>query len=204
MTAVCDATGFTITVDETCRGLSYDWIDWTSTFANGAVAVKEMPEGTAGTSCAAVGSSGVWTYTVGFAECGILAPVLSVADTNGIKWYTYGVYINYDNEIDAAQGTGNLQQLDQTLVECRIPANLQENAVAGDISLSDSNDLIVDNTIDVDLWDELQLDVLVYDLAISSYGTALGTGSTVQLGDKVKLQINQKTGSAVDVTAGYK
>ena len=204
MSAVCDSTGFTITVDETCRGTYYDWIDWTSTFANGAIAVKEMPGGTAGTSCAAVGSGAAWEYTVGFAECGILAPVLSAADANDIKWYTYSIYINYDNDIATAQGTGNLQQLDQTLVECRIPANFQENAIAGDITVTDTNDLIPDETSDVELWDELQLDVLVYDLTSSAYGTALSTGSSIQLGDKVKLQINQKTGTAVDVTTGYK
>ena len=191
-------------MDETCRLASYNWIDWASTFANGDVAVKEMPAATAGTACAAVGSGAAWEYTVAFTECGILAPELSAADGNGIAWYTYGVYINYDNDIDALQGTGNLQQLDQTLVECRIPANFQENAIAGEITVSDSDDLIPDETSDVDLWDELQLDVLVYDLATSAYGAALSTAQTIQLGDKVKLQINQKTGAAVDVTAGYK
>ena len=56
----------------------------------------------------------------------------------------------------------------------------------------------------VKLWEEVQLDVLVYDLVSNSYGSALGIGERIQLGDKVKLKINQKSGSAVVITEEYK
>ena len=56
----------------------------------------------------------------------------------------------------------------------------------------------------VKLWEEVQLDVLVYDLISNSYGSALGIGERIQLGDKVKLKINQRTGSAENITDEYK
>ena len=157
ISAVCDSTGFTIIVDETCRSGSYTWIDWASTFANGVDTVKEMPKSNP-TECSADGTGTDWKFIVGFTECGIVAPTLSVADENGIKWYTYGVYINYDNDIGTAQGNGHLQQLDQTLVECRIPSTLVKKAVVGNITFY-NNDLVLDHTSEVDLWDELQVHV---------------------------------------------
>ena len=141
---VCDSIGFTITVNEVCRSTNYHWIDWTSTFANGNSLIKTMT-GASLPECGADGTGAAWTYTVGFAECGILDPILSVADEDGIKWHTYGLYVNYDNAIASSQGTGNFKQLEQTFVECRIPSNLQKDT--GMIILSDRNDLTPDEAV---------------------------------------------------------
>ena len=82
------------------------------------------------------------------------------ADSNLIKWNTYSFYLNYDNTIATAQDTGDLQQLDQTLVQCRLPAKCQENAMSGTISVTSIIDLIPDESSDVELWSSLQLDML--------------------------------------------
>ena len=190
ISAVCDHVGFTITVDETCRAANYWWLDWRSTFIDGNSLVVKMPS-YPGTSCLAIGTGAAWEYTVGFSECNLVAPVLSSADANGIKWHVYSLYLNYDNAIDPAQGIGNLQQLDQTLVQCRIPANLQENAMSGTVTITDTADLIPDESSDVDLWSNLRLDVLSGGTsATASYSSTLFAGSSIGLGEHVKLQIN--------------
>ena len=149
-------------------------------------------------------ANSVWTYTVAFTACNIAAPVLSAADANLITWNTYSLYLNYDNVIATAQGTGNLQQLDQTLVECRIPANLQENAMSGTITVTSTGDLIPDESSDVELWSSLQLDVLNGGTAAAAVyaGAALGAGSSIELGEHVKLQINDVASGTV--TTDYK
>ena len=63
------------------------------------------------------GGDAAWQYSFSFSECN-MAPASgpSAADENGITWYTYSVYLNYDNDISSMTGitgTGNLQQLDQ-------------------------------------------------------------------------------------------
>ena len=206
ISAVCDSTGFTITVDETCRAASYSWIDWTSTFVDGVITEVEMPAA-AGATClvdtAASAAATAWTYTVAFTECNIASPLTdTTADGNGILWHTYSLYLNYDNVIATAQGYGNLQQLDQTLVECRIPANLQENAVSGTITITDT-DLIQDESSYVDLWSKLQLDVLSGGFGTTAvYSSALAPGESIGLGENVKLQINDVASGTV--TQDYK
>ena len=199
---MCDNTGFKITVDETCRASHYAWIDWSSTFIDGDGSTVEMPA-SAGTTCKVVDGAR-WTYTVAFEECNLAAPVKDgKADDNGVFWHTYSLYLNYDNKIDSANGVGNLQQLDQTLVQCRVPANLQENAVSGTITITDTADLIPNASTDVDLWSKLQLDVVSGGfLATAKYGPVLAADSTIGLGEHVKLQINNVANGTV--TNDYK
>ena len=82
-------------------------------------------------SCVVDGSSGAWKYTVAFTECNIAPPSgpSLVPDSAGLYWYTYSIYLNYDNVVDPIFGTGNIQQLSQTLLQCRVPANIKENSV---------------------------------------------------------------------------
>jgi len=47
--------------------------------------------------------------------------------------------------------------LGQTLIECKIPANLQESADSG-VVLTDA-EVIGNQEVDVELWKSLQLDV---------------------------------------------
>jgi len=74
---------------------------------------------TLGTTCGADGSdAAAWTFEFLFEECNVAAAVLDdTEDENGIKWYTYSVYLNYDNVIEDTLGSGNLQQLDQASVK---------------------------------------------------------------------------------------
>ena len=163
---------------------------------------------TPGATClvdtAASTAASAWTYTVAFTDCYLAAPVTdTTADPNGILWHTYRLYLNCDNAIATAQGTGNLQQLDQALVECKIPANLQENAVSGTITITDTEDLIPDESSDVDLWSKLQLDVLSGGFGTTAvYSSALAPGESIGLGENVKLQINDVASGTV--TQDYK
>ena len=78
--------------------------------------VVEMPDPLAA-ECAADGTGAAWQFAPTFAQCNIAQAVVGTADGNGIAWYTYKVYLNYDNAIDASLGAGNLQQLDQVAVK---------------------------------------------------------------------------------------
>jgi len=205
ISAECDETGFTVTVDETCRAAAYSWIDFESgTFIDGVqTKVSVGSPSTIASECKPVATMGNpdynWVYTVAFTECNLADAVKGVVDTStGIAWHTYSLYLNYDNVIDSAQGTGNLQQLDQTLIQCRIPANLQENGIPGRITITDADDLVPDESSDIDLWDELQLDVISGGNAKDASWAAgnLGSGATVELGEHIKLKINDKTGSS--------
>ena len=60
-------------------------------------------------------------------------PAMLETNTSGITWYTISVYLNYDHPIDASSGTGNLQQLDQTTVKCRIPSTLTPFFIGGSV-----------------------------------------------------------------------
>ena len=202
ISAECDSTGFTITVDETCRKDHYSWIDWSNTFLDGVVTVVEMPAspGACVVNTADSTTAGAWTYKNAFTECNVADPVKSAPDaTTKIAWNTYTVYLNYDGAIDSTLGTGNLQQLGQTKIECRIPANLQENAIPGSITITDTADLIPDEASDVELWTKLQLDVLKGGTAATAnYATAaLAASSTIELGEHVKLQINDVASGTV-------
>jgi len=199
ISAECDETGFTITVDETCRAAAYSWIDFESgTFIDGVqtkVSVGYMD--TIDSECKPVATNGEWVYTVAFTQCNLADAVKGVVDTStGIAWHTYSLYLNYDRTL--SQPGWNLQQLDQTLIQCRIPANLQENAIPGDITITDADDLVPDESSDIDLWDELQLDVISGGNAKdASWATEnLATGAEVELGEHIKLKINDKTGSS--------
>ena len=84
------------------------------TFRNRSVV--EKPDSLA-TECAANGDGAAWKFSFNLNQCSIAQAAVGNADANGVKWYTYSVYLNYDNTIDASLGTGNLQQLDQVAVK---------------------------------------------------------------------------------------
>ena len=123
ISASCDGTSFTITVNETCRGSHYSWIDFNSTFVDGNVSTVEMPD-PLGATCKADGAGTAWEYSFAFTECNVgpaTGPTAGGAgDPAGVEWWTYSVYLNFDNTIAAALGTGNLLQLNQTLVKILI------------------------------------------------------------------------------------
>ena len=78
-----------------------------------------MPDSLA-TECAADGTGAAWQFAFDFDQCSISQAEPGgkwFPDANGIKWYSYSIYLNYDNAIDASLGTGNLQQLDQVSVK---------------------------------------------------------------------------------------
>jgi len=193
----CDHEKFTLDIDETCRGAEYNFIDWSSTFVDGVVGTVQMPSSLT-TGCGADGSGSAWKFETKFTECNIAAPVDVVDTATGITYLTYTMYLNFDNAIAAAQGTGNLQQLGQTKITCRVPKNLQENALTGKITIQDS-DPIPDVTKDIKLWEFLQLDVYSGGMAgtASWAGTALTTGATINLGENVKLKIDNTASNTV-------
>lgn len=195
VSATCTSTGMVITVDETCRAAHYGWLNWGSTFVDGVITAVEMP-GSPGAECLAVGSGAAWTYTFLLSQCNIAAAAgPSAADANGITWYTYTAYLNYDNAIAATLGTGNLQQLDQTKIECRVPANFQENALATAIAVVSTADLVPDESSDVNLWSSMQLDVMKGGTAATAgtWSAALATGGSIELGEHVKLEVSSAT-----------
>ena len=201
LSAVCDVTtGFTITVDETCRGSDYSFVDWTGAFLNGDSAVTDYATGTddgAGgvdTDCTADGTSGSWQFVTPFSKCGVVVPTTAgAADGNGISWYEYDIYLNFDSSIATANGNGNIQQLGQTKITCKIPANFQENG-AGVVTLTDP-DIIEDLSQEVTLWDQLSLKIDKGGTAATAAwtGADLGASPTIDLGEHVKLYIDVGT-----------
>ena len=99
------------------------------------------------------------------------------------------------------QGYGFLQALGQTAVKCRVPLRVQENAVAGAITITDG-DYIPDQTGILKFWEEIQLDVYTGGtLATAAWsGTALAAGASIPLGEHVKLQINNQGASSIMAT----
>lgn len=192
----CDHEKFVLEVDEKCRAAEYNFINWQSTFVDGVKATVTVPT-SPGATCTPVGTSGKWTYTTKFNECNIAAPVDETDAASGITYSVYVMYINFDGTIAAAQGTGNLQQLGQTEVKCRVPKNLQENAIPGKVTITDS-DAIPDMVRDIKLWEFLQLDVYTGGkLAAASWGaSALTAGASIDMGEHIKLKIdNQASGT---------
>ena len=121
ISATCTSTGMTITVDETCRAEFYPWIDFKdATFVDGDVNTVEMPA-SPGSTCVADGTGTDWKYQFLFTQCNFDAAMLNDThpDTQGITWYTYSAYLNYDSPIATAQfvGIGNIKQLDQESVK---------------------------------------------------------------------------------------
>jgi len=193
----CDHEKFTITVDETCRGAEYNFINWGSTFVNGVVGTVQMP-GSNPTECAADGSGSEWKFETKFTECGIATPVDVVDAATGITYLTYTLYLNFDGSIAAAQGTGNLQQLGQTKIECKVPKNFQENATSGKVTITDS-DPIPDVTKVIELWKFLQLDVYSGGMTgTPSWATAaLPASSSINMGENIKLKIDNTATNTV-------
>ena len=197
ISAECDSSGFTVAVNEACRAEKYDWIDWSSTFIDGDTTVVAVPTGI-GAACLATATTlpdntGQWKYVVPFSDCNMADVVESDPDTNGIAWFEYALYLNYVAEIDSALGTGSLQQLEQTVMKCRVPSNMQENAMTGDIEIINGGDdsVIEDQLIDIELWTKLQLDVYQGGFtSVPAYGDPISDGGTIGIGENVKLQIN--------------
>ena len=105
------------------------------------------------------------------------------ADANGIAWYKYDIYLNFDSTI--RNGTGNLQQLGQTKITCKIPANLQENG-AGALSLSER--IIANKTQEIPLWDRMSLKIEKGGTAATAVWSEW-RGDNIALGEHVKLHI---------------
>jgi len=90
----------------------------------------------------------------------------------------------------------------ETLIQCRVPANLQENAIAGAVIVSGSDDLVPDNSADVNLWESLELEIFQGGTGSTpNYGAAMASGGTIQLGEHVKLEI---TSNSLNLDTDYK
>ena len=92
-----------------------------------------------GSTCKPADSTGSWVFTVKFSECNVAGTTLTNPDGDGIDYLQYALYLNYDNAIASGQGIGSLQALGQTAIKCRVPLRIQENAIAGLISLNDGD-----------------------------------------------------------------
>ena len=58
-------------------------------------------------------------YKVKFSECNVATPAAAgEPDANGMTWYTYNLYLNFN--MPAGIGTGTIQQLRQTKIECKV------------------------------------------------------------------------------------
>ena len=192
LTATCDHESFVITVDEACRAAEYDFVDWTKTFVDGVITNVDLVAAdiASNSQCGVVAVSNQFEYDTLFSQCNIIIPTTaSDADENGITWYTYTIYLNFDSPI-TSDGTGNVQQLGQTQIDCKVPANVQENG-AGEVTISDP-DIIEDQVNEVPLWSSLQLDVDKGGSGnVPAYtGTPLSSGDAVGLGEHVKLTIS--------------
>ena len=149
-----------------------------------------------------------WQYTVPFSDCNQAGPVDSEPDANGIEWFEYALYLNYVAAINPDFGVGNLQQLEQTVLSCRIPSNMQENAMTGDITIgTDGEDSVIsDQVSDIELWTNIQLDVYQggFDFTPSYDEDPITDGGTIGIGENVKLQINDVLGEGPPITSQFK
>ena len=150
----------------------------------------------------------VWQYTPTFTDCNQGVAVVTAADDNGVQWYEYALYLNYVAAINPSHGTGSLQQLEQTTLKCRVPANMQENAMIGDITIVNggADSVIEDQLIDIEMWSNIQLDVYQGGFtATPAYGNPITNGGTIGIGENVKLQINDVAGGVgTPMTQDYK
>ena len=94
------------------------------------------------------------------------------------------MYLNFDNPIATANGNGNIQQLGQTKITCKIPANFQENA-SGSITISDA-DLIPDLESQFKIFSHLKLQV-------EQTATAGSPITAATLGEQVSLKVKEGT-----------
>ena len=121
--------------------------------------------------------------------CNLQEPQI-IPDENGVDWYTYTVFLNFDNQNSAEPAFIPLQQ---TRVECRIPAKIQESA--NEVNLADGGDIIDGQVADEKLWETLQLDVYNGGTGpIPQYPqNPLASGETIMLGENVKLAISDES-----------
>ena len=135
-------------------------------------------------ACGASEHGGHYGFTVPFSACNV-QPVTeqSPADENGIRWYTYTIFLNFDYPL-------GLISLGQTRVDCKIPANIQESAENG-VFVQDG-DQIGDQVQDDEMWNQLQLDCYKGGTGANAVypEEPLADGETIMLGENVKLAIS--------------
>lgn len=154
-----------------------------------------MPAGV-NSACQPNGTSGEWVYQLAFNQCNIMGSFLEVnPDTDGMDYHAYSVYLNFDHHVEGStEGVGNVIQIGQTKIQCRIPANLQENAYIGQITVEDEQ--FTDEIAISKLWSKLQLDVITGGVdVLAQWNSPLTSGSTIPLTSHVKLEVNNQGGS---------
>ena len=167
---------------------------------------------------------GQWVYTLGFDKCGIVTPNAPGNENGvGIAYYEYDLYLNFDQNIDAADGNGNIQQLGQTKLTCKglvvnfdnnrifklynrffceyiqlfwVPANIQENAAQSIVTITD-DDIVPDLPVEYEIFKHLSLGVFKRATAFDStaaFDTRIdAASSSVKLGEDVQLKIIKDT-----------
>jgi len=189
ITATCSSTGFSIAIDETCRAAHYPFLDWSVAYLDGDQASSSFASAAATCKVETDTANSQYVFTAAFTECNIGAATDVAADTTGIAWSSYTVYLNFDSAItSAANGNGNLNQMAQTTIVCRLPKNFQENALSGSIEITDG-DLIEDESKDYEMWTSgLSLKVQKGGTSDTpNYIDVPSTGGSIALGENVKL-----------------
>ena len=204
----CSDSGFVIIIDEICREEEYSYVNFEhAAFVSGNIAVIDKPDPIANECVPAAVSyandAGLpvakWTWTFGYSQCDVESSVLLEADENGIAWNVYTVYLNFDGEVSGEYGSGSFQQLDQTKLECKIPANIQQNGL---VNIGIVNvDPLEDVSAHYELWDQFELNVYRGGIGANASwnDSAVAAGESIDMGEHVKLKIEPKEGETTSL-----
>ena len=197
-----------ITVDETCRAAYYPFIEWKKAFITGDITVYQDAASTLAVApCIPIGTSSKWVYTINphTPDCALTVTSEAGSAGNGmIDYWVYQAYLVYDQAIAAANGEGNLQQVDRTSIKCKIPKNFQENGAIGTVAIAEVDDIIPDYEDIINIWEEIKLSIFKggYDDTTAGSTVAwasVAAGTDIGLGEMVKLEL-ENTNSLTYIT----
>ena len=192
--------GFAIWVNEECRSTEFFFVDFAhASFIDGNGSTVEMPP-VLSPMCIPQFTNASWTYSFGFEECNIAPPIREWFDdratpndvSDDVEYFTYTAFLNFDSQISAELGYGNLKQLRPTMVKCRVPVNLQENSANGIVSITEDEYHPEDKTVNYKMSEFLKLNIYTGGVNLQpEWGTtALGVNSSVTLGEHIQLRVD--------------